>query len=343
MKQLLSTLFVTSENAYASLEGENVVLKQEDKVIGRCPLHILEGICLFTYSGASPALIGKCAEMGINLVFLTPRGKFLARVIGESKGNVLLRRTQYRWADDEAKSCMIARSFIFGKINNSKNILARTKRDHADRINEEDFHNAIIQMREILGSVLETESLDSLRGLEGAASNVYFQHMDDMILRDKEQFFLHARNRRPPTDNVNSLLSFIYVILSNECASALENVGLDAYVGFLHQDRSGRKSLALDLMEELRPCMADRFILTLINDRIVQADDFMKQQSGAVLIKDSARKKILKEWQERKKTIITHPFLKEKLEWGLIPHVQALLLARYLRGDLDAYPPFLYK
>ena len=343
MKQLLSTLFVTSENAYASLEGENVVLKQEDKVIGRCPLHILEGICLFTYSGASPALIGKCAEMGINLVFLTPRGKFLARVIGESKGNVLLRRTQYRWADDEAKSCMIARSFIFGKINNSKNILARTKRDHADRINEEDFHNAIIQMREILGSVLETESLDSLRGLEGAASNVYFQHMDDMILRDKEQFYLHDRNRRPPTDNVNSLLSFIYVILSNECASALENVGLDAYVGFLHQDRSGRKSLALDLMEELRPCMADRFVLTLINDRIVQADDFMKQQSGAVLIKDSARKKILKEWQERKKTIITHPFLKEKLEWGLLPHVQALLLARYLRGDLDAYPPFLYK
>lgn len=343
MRKLLNTLFVTTENAYASLENENVVLRAEDNVLMRYPLHILEGICLFTYSGASPALMGECAKRGINLSFLTPRGKFLARVTGESKGNVLLRRTQYRIADDEIQSCRIARSFIFGKINNSKNILSRMKRDHAERIDEDAFATAIFQMRDVLGSVLDVNSLDSLRGLEGTASSIYFRRLDDMILRDKDNFFFHERNRRPPKDKVNAMLSFAYVLLASECASALENVGLDAYVGVFHQDRSGRKSLALDLMEELRPCMADRFVLKLINDRIIQADDFVEQQSGAVELKDSARKRFLQEWQEKKHVVITHPYLREKIEWGLLPHVQALLLARYMRGDIDAYPPFLYK
>ena len=343
MKQLLNTLFVTTENAYASLDKENVVLRVEDDMIARYPLHILEGICLFTYSGASPALMGECAKRGINLTFLTPNGKFLARTIGESKGNVLLRRTQYRVADDESQSCKIARSFIFGKVNNAKNILSRMRRDHAERIDDEAFITAIHQMREALGLILDADSLDSLRGFEGAASSIYFRRLDDMILRDKDNFYFHERNRRPPKDNVNAMLSFAYVLLAGECASALENVGLDAYVGVFHQDRSGRKSLALDLMEELRPCMADRFVLKLINDRVVQADDFIKQQSGAVELKDDARKRFLKEWQTKKQVEITHPFLKEKIQWGLVPHVQALLLARYLRGDIDAYPPFLYK
>lgn len=343
MKHLLNTLFINSEDAYAALDGENVVIKQEDKIAGRFPLHILEGIYIFSYSGASPALMGKCAKMGIDLVFMTPRGRFLARTSGESRGNVLLRRMQYRIADDTFQSCCIARNFIFGKVCNARRVADRTRRDHALRIDEQKFLAASDQMKDLLPQIMEETSLDSLRGLEGAAATIYFGVMDDMILQNKDDFFFHTRNRRPPLDNVNAMLSFIYVMLGNDCASALEMVGLDSYVGFLHRDRPGRTSLAQDLLEELRPCMADRFVITMINDRIISGDDFQKQENGSVLLTVEGKKKIQKEWQNKKQTVITHPFLKEKIEWGMVPYVQALLLARHIRGDLDAYPPFLWK
>lgn len=343
MRKLLNTLFVNVENAYASLDGENIVIKQDEKILGRFPLHILEGVYLFTYSGASPALMGKCAEKGVDLVFLTPRGRFLARVSGKSRGNVLLRRTQYRMADDLGQSCRIARNFIFGKVSNARHVLDRSRRDHGMRIDAEQFQTVSDQMKSLLPKIMMETDLDSLRGWEGKAASLYFHVWDDMILRDKESFYFHERNRRPPLDNVNALLSYVYVMLGNECTSALEMVGLDAYVGFMHRDRPGRISLAQDLLEELRPCMADRFVLTLINDRIIIPGDFQKQENGAVLLTPQGRKKVQKEWQNKKQTKITHPFLKEKLEWGLVPYVQALLLARFLRGDLEAYPPFLWK
>jgi CRISPR-associated protein Cas1 len=343
MKKLLNTLFVTLEDGYAALDGENVVIKQGETVVRRFPLHILERIFLFSYSGASPALMGKCAKAGVDLVFLTPRGRFLARTCGESRGNVLLRRTQYRVADDPSQSCRIARNFIFGKLNNARQVLDRTRRDHAMRIDEEKFQTASQQLKDLMAQVLEEFSLDGLRGLEGAGATIYFGLFDDMILRNKEVFFFRTRNRRPPLDNVNALLSYVYTLLGTDCAAALEAVGLDAYVGFLHRDRPGRTSLALDLLEELRPCLADRFVLTLINNGVITADDFEPQESGAVWLSKDGCHKVNREWQTRKQQKITHPFLKEQVEWGMVPYVQALLLARCLRDDLDEYPPFLWK
>lgn len=343
MKQLLNTLFVTSEDIYLSLEGENVLANRDKEVIARYPLHTLQTIVSFSYSGASPALMGACAERGIGLAFCTPRGRFLARVCGESSGNVLLRREQYRIADDPRRSCEIARNMIFGKLSNCAASIQRTVRDHALRVSDCGLDTAAQQIKELLPQALSASELDALRGLEGVGAAAYFGVFDHLLLNRKEDFFFHGRNRRPPLDRVNAMLSFAYSLLAHDCASALESVGLDAYVGFLHRDRPGRESLALDLMEELRPCMADRFVLTLVNNRMVKPDDFQMQDSGAVLLTDDGRKKFLKAWQERKRDTLTHPYLNEKMSWGMIPYVQALLLARYLRGDLDAYPPFLWK
>lgn len=343
MKQLLNTLFVTSEDIYLSLEGENVLANREKEVIARYPLHTLQTIVSFSYSGASPALMGACAQRGIGLAFCTPRGRFLARVCGESSGNVLLRREQYRIADDSQRSCEIARNMIFGKLSNGASSIQRTLRDHAPRVADCGLEDAARKVKELLPLTLEVSDLEALRGLEGVGAAAYFGVFDHLLLNRKEDFFFHGRNRRPPLDRVNAMLSFAYSLLAHDCASALESVGLDAYVGFLHRDRPGRESLALDLMEELRPCMADRFVLTLVNNRVVKPEDFQVQDSGAVLLTDEGRKKFLKAWQERKRDILTHPYLNEKMSWGLIPYVQALLLARYIRGDLDAYPPFLWK
>lgn len=343
MKQLLNTLFVTSEDIYLSLEGENVLANREKEVIARYPLHTLQTIVSFSYSGASPALMGACAQRGIGLAFCTPRGRFLARVCGESSGNVLLRREQYRIADDSQRSCEIARNMIFGKLSNGASSIQRTLRDHAPRVADCGLEDAARKVKELLPLVLEVSDLEALRGLEGVGAAAYFGVFDHLLLNRKEDFFFHGRNRRPPLDRVNAMLSFAYSLLAHDCASALESVGLDAYVGFLHRDRPGRESLALDLMEELRPCMADRFVLTLVNNRVIKPEDFQVQDSGAVLLTDEGRKKFLKAWQERKRDILTHPYLNEKMSWGLIPYVQALLLARYIRGDLDAYPPFLWK
>ena len=343
MKQLLNTLFVTSEDVYLSLEGENVLANREKEVVARYPLHTLQSIVSFSYSGASPALMGACAEKGIGLAFCTPRGRFLARVCGESNGNVLLRREQYRIADNDRRSCAIARNMIFGKLTNSAAVIQRTLRDHGPRVTECGLEDAVSTLRGLLPQVLEQTGLDALRGLEGVGASAYYGVFDHLLLSRKEEFFFHGRNRRPPLDRVNAMLSFAYSLLAHDCASALESVGLDSYVGFLHRDRPGRESLALDLMEELRPCMADRFVLTLVNNRAIKPEDFQTQDSGAVLLTEEGRRKFLKAWQERKRDALTHPYLIEKMSWGMIPYVQALLLARHLRGDLDDYPPFLWK
>lgn len=343
MRHLLNTLFVSSEDAYLSLEGENVVVQRQKTEIGRFPLHNLQMIVSFSYAGASPALMGACAERDVGLSFCTPRGKFLARTSGISRGNVLLRRKQYRMADDLEASCKIASSSIFGKVYNSRWVVERMRRDHGMRINGEKFTNASRCMKENLPAILGCASLDTLRGLEGAVATAYFGIFDQMILRNKEIFAFEGRSRRPPTDRVNAMLSFGYSLLTNNCASALESVGLDAYVGFLHRDRPGRTSLALDLMEEFRPCMVDRFVLTLINNGVIGSEDFDESETGTVLLNEDGRRKFLRQWQNRMQENITHPFLEEKIPWGLVPFIQALLLARYIRGDLDQYPAFLWK
>ena len=343
MRHLLNTLFVTSEDVYLSLNGENVVANRCQQAVARYPLHTLSGIVTFSYAGASPALMGACANRDISLSFCPPRGRFLARVCGESSGSVLLRRAQYRAADDPLPCCRLARSMVFGKVYNARWSIERTRRDHGLRVDGEALAAVSVQLKDLLPQIADEASLDSLRGLEGAAATAYFGVFDQLILGEKPLFAFGTRNRRPPLDPVNALLSFAYSLLTNDCASALESVGLDAYVGFLHRDRPGRTSLALDLMEELRPCLADRFVLTLINNRVVGRSDFDFRENGAVFLNDAGRRTFLQRWQERKRETITHPYLKEKLPWGLVPYIQALLFARTLRGDLDGYPPFLWK
>ncbi len=343
MKKLLNTLFVTSEDAYLSLDGENVVVSRNKQEAARFPLHTLSGIICFSYPGASPALMGHCAKQNILLSFCSPQGRFLARTVGETSGNVLLRRMQYRVADDPPQSVRIARLMIMGKLYNGRQCVERVCRDHALRVDVPKLKNASARMKELLPAVCAETDMEALRGLEGVGANAHFDVFDEMILNRKEVFSFQTRNRRPPLDPVNALLSFSYSLLSNDCAAALEAVGLDAFVGFMHTDRPGRRSLAADLMEELRPCYADRFVLSCINNRMFDKNDFQTSDSGAVLLTDTARKTFLKNWQERKKDTITHPYLGEKLQWGMVPYIQALLLARYLRGDLDEYPPFLWK
>ena len=343
MRKLMNTLYVTSENSYLALDGENVVIRNQEQEVGRLPLHNLEGIVSFGYRGTSPALMGACAERNISLCFLTPQGKFLARITGKSKGNVILREQQYKSAFDENISLRIAQNCIAGKIFNSRWVLERAIRDHSMQIDIEKVKNASEMLKKSQSLVSKCRSKDQLRGYEGEAAKVYFSVFDEMILQQKKDFSFQGRNKRPPLDNVNAMLSFTYTLLTNMVTSALETVGLDPYVGFLHTERPGRVSMSLDLVEELRAVFADRFVLTLINKKMVGKKDFRQKENGAVLMSDDARKVILMEWQKKKKEILTHPFLKEKLEWGMVPYVQAMLLARYLRGDLDGYPPFLWK
>lgn len=343
MRRLLNTLFVTTEDIYLSLDGENVVANRDKQELARYPLHTLQSIICFTYAGASPALMGACAQRDVDMVFCSPRGRFLARTAGIVGGNVLLRREQYRIADDRERSCQIARGMIFGKLYNCRWSMERTLRDHRLRIDENRFRNSIDTVRSLLPQIVSCADLEALRGFEGVGAKAYFDVFDDMILQNKEDFYFRSRNRRPPLDNVNAALSFAYSLLASDCASALESVGLDAYVGFMHSDRPGRRSLALDLMEELRPCMADRFVLTLINNRVLESVDFERSVNGSVRTSDRGRKAFLRAWQDKKRETLTHPYLQEKLPWGMIPYVQALLLARFIRGDLDAYPPFLWK
>lgn len=343
MKKLLNTLYVLSEDAYLSLDGETVVILRPEQPDSRFPLHTLENILCFSYKGASPALMGKCSRNGIGLSFFTPRGQFLTRCWGENNGNVLLRKEQYRRSDNPEESCLLARQMILGKVYNSRWVLLRGVRDHTLRLEVEPLQHSADLLKHSLQEIQTCPSLERLRGLEGDASSTYFGVLDSLILQNQETFFFRQRSRRPPKDAFNALLSFVYTLLANLCASALEGVGLDSYVGFLHRDRPGRASLALDLMEELRPLLGDRFVLTLINHRLIRPEHLSFRENGTVLLTDQGRKILLNAWQERLRETLTHPFLSEKLSWGLVPHIQAQLLARHLRGDLDAYPPFLWK
>ena len=343
MKRLLNTLYITSPDRYLSLDGENVVVLCDKDEVGRVPLHNLEAIVTCGFTGASPALMGACAKRNIGLSFLSGSGRFLARVSGEDRGNVLLRKRQYFLSEDCEKSLDLAKSFITGKIFNGRWVLERVTRDHGMRVDTERLKKVSGQMKNSLKAVQECCSMETLRGIEGDAASLYFSVFDELILQQKDDFFFRGRNRRPPLDKVNALLSFAYTLLTQMNVSALETVGLDPYVGFMHGDRPGRVSLALDLMEELRPILADRFVVSLINKRIVSSSGFLQKENGAVIMDDDTRKAVLSAWQMRKQEMIKHPFLDEKVEWGMVPYAQALLLARYIRGDLDGYPPFMWK
>ncbi|UWP60752.1 type I-C CRISPR-associated endonuclease Cas1c [Ruminococcus gauvreauii] len=343
MKKLLNTLYVTSPESYLSLDGENIVVLDRDIEIGRVPLHNLEAVVSFGYRGVSPALMGGCADRNIALCFLSPQGRFLAHVTGSVKGNVLLRKRQYEVSKDKNFSLKIAENCILGKVYNSRWVLERAIRDHGLQIDLDKMKNASAILRQSLEYIMGSQTIDQLRGYEGEAASVYFGVFNELILQQKKEFIFNGRNKRPPMDNVNAMLSFAYTLLTNMVASALESVGLDPYVGFMHTDRPGRVSLALDLVEELRAVFADRFVLTLINRKMVSGKDFTRKEDGAVIMNDKTRKMFLSEWQNKKKEIITHPYLKEKVEWGMVPFVQSMLLARHLRGDLDAYPPFFWK
>lgn len=343
MKRLLNTLYVTSPNRYLALEGENVVVLEEQQEIGRVPLHNLDSIITFGYTGASPALMGTCAQRNIDLTFMSGHGRFLARVTGEVKGNVILRKQQYRVSESKEERLKIAKNFVLGKLYNSRWVLERAVRDYPMRIDCERIKVQSRRIAEAMKTVTQCEDAAALLGVEGEAATLYFSVFNQLILQQQEDFVFQGRNRRPPLDYVNALLSFCYSLLAGMCASALEGVGLDSYVGFYHTDRPGRISLALDLMEELRSVMADRFVLTLINRKMVTKNDFIKKENGAVILTDTGRKTVLSAWQAKKQDSIRHPFLEEKLEWGMVPHAQALLLARYLRGDLEEYLPFFWK
>lgn len=335
MKKLLNTLYITRPECYLHKERETVVIKQGDNKLGQFPMLALQNILCFGQVSVSPGLMAACLETGVGLSFFTEFGKFQAQVMGMPKGNVLLRRTQYRWADDEEKSVSVARLMIAAKVGNCRAVLMREQRNHGA---SDALAHAAEKMAALLENIRHARNVPQLMGLEGEAASVYFEVFNSLLRSHGFEF--SGRVRRPPGDPVNALLSFAYVLLASECASALAGVGLDPYVGFLHQDRPGRKSLALDLMEELRAPLADRFVLTLINRGQMKLDDFVTEASGAVRLKDDARKTLLTAYQERKKESLKHPYLEESIELGLLPHAQALLLARHLRGDMQYYTPF---
>ena len=303
MRKLLNTLYVMTESCYLTLDGENIVISDGEKKLGRFPLHTLENIICFTYKGATPALMGACAERQIGMSFFSPRGVFLARTVGKEYGNVLLRKEQYRISDDSSRSVTYARNMIVGKVFNSRWSIERTLRDHAYRVDSQKLKGISTILYETLPKIDSVCGLDELRGMEGKAAEQYFSVFDDMILNQKEDFTFIRRNRRPPLDNINAILSFAYIILAGDCANALSSVGLDPYVGFMHSDRPGRTSLALDLMEELRPILADRFVLTLINTKAIQAVHFDKQKDQAVHLNDDGRKVFFNAWQNHKKEV----------------------------------------
>ena len=339
MRRLLNVLYVTLPQAYLSKEGETILVRQEQETRLRVPILALEGIVCFGQVTMSPALMAFCAERNVGVSFLSDHGKFLARIQGPIHGNVLLRREQYRRADTEIGSAAVARSVLLAKVANARTSLLRAAREHPSEM----VDRASDQLGDSLRALESTSTLDGMRGVEGDAAHSYFSVFDELILQQKETFFFHERSRRPPLDNVNALLSFLYVLLAHDVSSALETVGLDPAVGFLHRDRPGRAGLALDLMEELRPVLADRVALTLINRRQIAPSGFARSDSGAVTMNDATRKEVLVAWQSRKQEEILHPFLDERIPFGLVPYAQALLLARFLRGDLDAYPSFFWR
>lgn len=346
MRRQLNTLYVTTDGAWLRKDGANVVMEVEQQEKARVPVHMLESLVCFGRVLVSPPLLGYCAEQGISVCFLSPNGRFLARVEGPVSGNVLLRREQYRRSDDSAACAAIVRNLLVGKPYNQRVVLARGLRDHGAALDEDanaTLAHAAQRLDRISKKMLAEPSADILRGLEGEAAQAYFGALDHLIRIREPAMRFNGRNRRPPRDAVNALLSFFYTLLTHDCRSALETVGLDPAVGFLHRDRPGRPSLALDLMEELRAFMADRLTLSMINRRQISVRDFQTLENGVILLREESRKELLVAYQERKREDIQHAFLDEKVQIGLLPVIQAQLLARHLRGDLDAYPPFLWK
>ncbi|MDW7771623.1 MAG: type I-C CRISPR-associated endonuclease Cas1c [Desulfobulbaceae bacterium] len=343
MKKLLNTLYVTTQGAYLAREGETVKVRVEKETRLQLPIHTLSGIVCFGQVSMSPFLMGFCAERDVSVSFLTENGRFLARIAGPVSGNVLLRREQYRWADDMEKTTAVTRSVLIGKICNCRTVMQRAIRDHSEKLNDDFLTRAVGRLNQIMAHLQAELSLDRLRGYEGEAGKIYFSVFDQLITSQKENFFFQERSRRPPLDRVNCLLSFLYTLLVHDVRSALESVGLDPAVGFLHRDRPGRPSLALDIMEEFRPFLADRLALSLINLCQVKASGFKKMETGAMLMDDDTRKTVLVAYQKRKQDDIMHPFLKEKMPVGLLFYIQAQLLARFIRGDLDGYPVFCWR
>lgn len=343
MKRLLNTLFVTTQGAYLARKGETVLVRADGETKLRFPVHNLGGIVCFGRVSFSPPLMHLCAEQDVTISFLSINGKYYGRIQGPVSGNVLLRREQFRWADDLEESAEIARSMVIAKIGNSRSVLQRATRDHPEKLDDGAVGRAVRRLDWALDGLSSPVPLGEVRGREGEAARAYFGAFDHLITSQKDDFQFTQRNRRPPLDPVNALLSFLYTLLLHDCVSALESVGLDPAVGFLHRDRPGRPGLALDLMEEFRAFLADRVALSLINRRQLNAKDFDTSESGAVTMTDAARKELLTTYQKRKQEEIQHPFLDERMETGLLPYAQALLLARLLRGDLDAYPPFVWR
>lgn len=338
MRKLLNTLYVTTPDAYLSKDGLNVVVSVKQEEVFRIPIVNIESVITFGYTGASPGLMKLCSDYGVSLAFMSPNGRFIGRMQGPTKGNVVLRQTQYERSNDDAFALALSRIMISGKIHNSRNVLKRCLRDHGSNHKIESAVRSL-EFRKI--SALRAETLDGLRGHEGEAAAEYFGVFSELILNQREDFAFTCRTRHPPKDAFNALLSFSYALLANDVQSALEAVGLDPYVGFMHTVRPGRASLALDMMEELRAYLGDRLALSLINRRQVCIKDFICQTDESVVMTDNCRRTVIQAWQKRKKELMTHPFLNEKIPVGLLPYAQAMLLARFLRGDLDNYPVFL--
>jgi CRISPR-associated protein Cas1 len=343
MKRHHNTLYVTTQGTYLATEGETVVAKRDEQPKFRVPFHMIEGIVCFGRVSCSPFLLARCAERDIGVSFLTQRGRFLARVHGPCSGNVLLRREQYRRADDADRAAELARAFVIAKVANARVVLQRALRDRPNRDNEDGLSSAVASMARVLNDVDRCQGLDSIRGFEGDAARIYFGVFDELIVQQKGALRFEKRSRRPPMNPVNALLSFVYTLLVHDAMSALEAVGLDPQVGFLHRDRPGRPGLALDLMEEMRAFFADRLVLSLINRIQVKRRGFQVRETGGVFMDDETRKVVLTAYQKRKEDELTHPFLGETTTVGMLVHLQAKLLARHLRGDLDGYPPFVWK
>ena len=340
MKKLLNTLYVSSQGVYLHREGETLVAEREQKPVMRLPIHTLQGLVCFGNVLVSPFLLGLCAERGVHVSFLTESGRPLARVEGGKGGSVLLRVAQVEAMRDPVRCAAIARNMVVGKVLNARTVLQRRLRDHGG---DEQCEAAVARLANVVQRLRNAKLVDEVRGLEGEAASCYFAAFNSLLVSQQGDFQIENRNRRPPRDPMNALLSFLYVLLTHDCAGAAKSVGLDAQVGFLHALRPGRASLALDLMEEFRAFFADRVALSLVNRGQVRKKDFRCTESGAVEMSDSTRKTVLVEWQNRKKEEVVHPFLGERIAAGLLPFVQAQLLARHLRGDLDAYPPFVVK
>lgn len=346
MRPMLNTLYVTTEGAWLRKDGENIVMEVEGQERARLPVHMLGGLVCMGRVLVSPPLLGHCAESGICVSYLSPSGRFLARVEGPVSGNVLLRRQQYRVADDATGCGLLVRHLLVGKVHNQRAVLGRGLRDHADKLSTQALpilQHAHLRLARIVDKLMLEADADQLRGLEGEAAAVYFGAFGLLVRSPDLALAFRGRSRRPPLDAMNALLSLFYTLLTHDCRGALESVGLDPAVGFLHRDRPGRPSLALDLMEEFRPVLADRLALSLVNRGQVSAKDFQTMDNGAVLMRDEARKRALTAYQERKREELQHEFVGERAPLGLFPFLQAQLMARHLRGDLDAYPPFIWK